>query len=151
MEIDGNVDIEAERFPVRLDRSDGPIDLGVWSKKSRGLPVVVLQEAAQSLLAAHFAIAATHPLFSRWKKQNISFTLMVSFSMVVLGECRYRSPQGRLAEQNQPRQAFLFYRSHPSLCECIQIRTPCRQLQWLYSPGLQHLAERFTELGVAIM
>jgi hypothetical protein len=31
MEIDGNVDIEAERFPVRLDRSDGPIDLGVWS------------------------------------------------------------------------------------------------------------------------
>ena len=44
----------------------------VWSKKSCGLPVVVLQEAAQSLLAAHFAIAATRPLFSRWKKQNIS-------------------------------------------------------------------------------
>ena len=40
----------------------------VWSKKSCGLPVVVLQEAAQSLLAAHFAIAGTHPLFSRWKK-----------------------------------------------------------------------------------
>src|SRR6266581_4687579 len=33
---------------------------------------------------------------------------MVSLSMVVLGERRYRSPQGRLAEQNQPRQAFLF-------------------------------------------
>jgi hypothetical protein len=55
--------------------------------------VVVLQEAAQSLLAAHFAIAGTHPLFSRRKKQNISFTLMVSLSMVVLGERRYRSPQ----------------------------------------------------------
>jgi hypothetical protein len=64
--------------------------------------VVVLQEAAQSLLAAHFAIAGTHPLFSRRKKQNISFTSMVSLSMVVLGESRYRSPQGRLAEQNQP-------------------------------------------------
>jgi hypothetical protein len=55
--------------------------------------VVVLQEAAQSLLAAHLAIAGTYPLFSRWKKQNIFFTLMVSLSMIVLGERRYRSPQ----------------------------------------------------------
>jgi hypothetical protein len=54
--------------------------------------VVLLQEAAQSLLAAHFAIVAAHPLFSRWKKQNIFFTLMVSLLMVVLGERRYRSP-----------------------------------------------------------
>src|SRR6266568_3827355 len=83
--------------------------------------------------------------------QPIFFTLMVSLSMVVLDERRYRSPQGRLAEQNQPRQAFLFYLSHPSLRKCVQIRTPCRQLQWLYSPGLQHLAERFAELAVAIM
>src|SRR5216683_5022559 len=86
--------------------------------------LVVLQEAAQSLLAAHFAIAATHPLFSRGEKQNIFFALMVSLSMVVLDERRYRSPQGRLAAQNQLRQAFLFYRSHPSLRECVQIRTP---------------------------
>ena len=35
-------------------------------------------QASQSLLAAHFAIAETHSLFSRWKKQN---------------ERRYRSPQ----------------------------------------------------------
>jgi len=48
-------------------------------------PCGSFQEAAQSLLAAHFAIVATRPLFSRWKKQNISFTLMVSLSMVVLG------------------------------------------------------------------
>jgi hypothetical protein len=54
--------------------------------------VVVLQEANQSLFAAPFAIAGTYPLFSRWKKQNISFTLMVSLSMVMLGELRYRSP-----------------------------------------------------------
>src|SRR6266705_771992 len=60
-------------------------------KKSCGLPVLVLQKAAQSLLAAHFAIVGTHPLFSRWKKQNIFFTVMVSLSMVVLGERRYRS------------------------------------------------------------
>jgi hypothetical protein len=64
----------------------------VWSKKSCGFPVVVLQEAAP-LLAAHFAIAGTYPLFSCWKEQNIFFTLMVSFSMVVLGECRYCFPQ----------------------------------------------------------
>src|SRR6266849_10007244 len=95
----------------------------VWSKKSCGLPVVVLQEAAQSLLAAHFAIAATHPLFSPWKKQNIFFSLMVSLSMVVLDVRCYRPPQGRLAAQNQLRQAFLFYRLHPSLRECVQIRT----------------------------
>src|SRR5216683_5922005 len=84
--------------------------------------LVVLQEAAQSLLAAHFAIAATHPLFSRGEKQNIFFALMVSLSMVVLGERRYRSPQGRLAAQNQLRQAFLFYRSHPSLRETVPVR-----------------------------
>src|SRR5260370_40643495 len=84
-----------------------PRRASVWSKKSCGLPVVVLQEAAQSLLAAHFAIAGTHPLFSCWKKQNIFFALMVSLSTVVLDERRYRSPQGRLAEQNQLRQAFL--------------------------------------------
>ena len=71
----------------------GLLDGPRMDKMSCGLPVVVLQEAAQSLLAAHFAIAGTHPLFSRWKKQNIFFTLMVSLSMVVLGERRYRSPQ----------------------------------------------------------
>ena len=68
-------------------------DYVVWSKKSCDLPVVVLQKAAQSLFAVHFAIAGTHPLFSCWKEQNISSTLMVSLSMVVLGERRYRSPQ----------------------------------------------------------
>src|SRR5260370_27862469 len=80
--------------------------------------MVALQEAVQSLLAAHFAIAATHPLFSPWKKQNIFFTLMVSFSMVVLGERRYRSPQGRLAEQNQPRP------SRNSLSSLLRLSTP---------------------------
>jgi hypothetical protein len=75
-------------FPVGC--SDHMVE---WSKKSCGLPVVLLQEAAQSLFAAHLAIAGTHPLFSCRKEQNIFFTLMVSFSMAVLGERRYRSPQ----------------------------------------------------------
>ena len=109
------------------------------------------QETAQSLLGAYFTITGTHPLFSRWKKQNILFTLMVSLSMVGLHERRDRPPQRRLAEQNQPRQTFLFYRSHPSLRVCVQIRTPGWQLQRLYSPRLQHFSERFAEFGVAIM
>ena len=48
-------------------------DATVWSKKSCDLPVVVLQKAAQSLFAAHFAIAGTHALFGCWKEQNISY------------------------------------------------------------------------------
>ena len=68
--------------------------------------MVVLQEAAQSLLAANFAIAGTNPLFSPGEKQNIFFALMVSLLMVVLDERRYHSPQGRFAEQNQLRQAL---------------------------------------------
>src|SRR5207249_2922726 len=60
---------------VKLDEQPytviGVLPHAVWSKTSCCLPVVVLQEAAQSLLAAHVAIAATHPLLSRWKKQNI--------------------------------------------------------------------------------
>jgi hypothetical protein len=39
--------------------------------------VVVLQQAAQSLLAADSAIAGTHPLLSRWKQENIFFALMI--------------------------------------------------------------------------
>ena len=54
-------------------------------------------------------LTGTHPLFSRWEKQNIFLSLMVALSMVVLHERRDRPPQRRLAEQNQPRQAFLFY------------------------------------------
>src|SRR2546427_1674494 len=115
------------------------------SKKSCDLPVVVLQETAQSLLAAYFAITGTHPLFSCWKKQNIFLSLMVSLSMVVLHECRQRPPQGRLAEQNQPRQAFLFYRSHPSLRVCVQIRTPCRQCRIWRSSGHLGMAVRWSE------
>jgi len=101
---------------------------GVWSKKSCGPSVVVLQETAQSLLAAYFAITGTHPLFSRWIKQNILLSLMVSLSMVVLHERRDRPPQRRLAEQNQPRQAFLFYRSHPSLRVGVQIPNDSQNL-----------------------
>ena len=80
---------------VRVERSCGTETPPhpVWSKNSCGSPVVVLQEAAQSLFAAHSAIEGTHSLFSCWKEQNIFFTLMVSFLMVVLGERRYRSPQ----------------------------------------------------------
>jgi hypothetical protein len=55
--------------------------------------VAVLQEATQSLFcSATLPSLEPTPLFSRWKKQNISFTLMVSLSMVMLGERRYRSP-----------------------------------------------------------
>jgi len=55
--------------------------------------------AAQSLFAAHFAIAGTHPLFSCWKKQNIFFTLMVSLSMVVVALHCYRSPRNDIVIQ----------------------------------------------------
>ena len=72
-------------------------------KKSCGLPVIVLQEAAPSLLASHFAFAGSHPLFSGSKKQNIYFALMVSLSMVVLGERRY----GALLSEHSPNKIKL--------------------------------------------
>jgi hypothetical protein len=68
---------------VKLDEQPytviGVLPHAVWSKTSCCLPVVVLQEAAQSLLGAHVAIAATHPLLSRWKKQNIFLYLDVFY------------------------------------------------------------------------
>ena len=47
-------------------------------KKVMRPPVIVLQEAAQSLLASHFAFAGSHRLFSHSKKQNIYFALIFS-------------------------------------------------------------------------
>ena len=108
--------------------------------------VVVLQQAAQSLLAADSAIAGTHPLLSRWKQENIFFTLMIPLRKIMLGEIRYRLPQCRLPEQNQSGQTFLFYRPHPSFRERVQIWTPRWQLQRLHTTSLHHLSERFAKL-----
>jgi hypothetical protein len=49
----------------------------VWSKYSCGLAVVILQEAAQSLFAAHAARNAADVFLLAWKQQNVSFALMV--------------------------------------------------------------------------
>jgi len=111
-------------------------------KKSCGPPVVVLRQTAQSLLLKGTLPSAEAEHFLSLK----GFSLHGS---VPRTPCR--PPQRRLAEQNQPRQTFLFYRSRPPLRVCVQIRTPGWQLQRVYSPGFQHFSKRFANFGVAIM
>jgi hypothetical protein len=75
----------------------------VWSKYSCGPAVVILQEAAQSLFAAHAACTAADYFLLPWKQQNVSSALMVP----LLKEMRYifsdRSAQRTLTKQHQLR------------------------------------------------
>jgi hypothetical protein len=73
----------------------------VWSKYSCGPAVVILQEAAQSLFAAHATLPAADDFLIPWKQQNVSFALMVP----LLKEMGYifsdRSAQRTLTKQHQ--------------------------------------------------
>jgi hypothetical protein len=110
--------------------------------------VVVLQEAGQSLLSAHSTIPGilvVQPLekaehFLYLDRFSLDFFTLDGFS---LDGCAQRTPlslsSGKTRRTESTSTSIHFYRSHPSLRECVRIRTPSWQLHWLHSPDLQHL------------
>jgi len=60
--------------------------LGVWSKYSCDATVIVFEEPPEAFSTADVRSAACSPIVSRREQQEIVFTLVVSFSMIVLCE-----------------------------------------------------------------
>jgi hypothetical protein len=82
---------------------------------------------------------------------EVAFALVISFGVMVLNELVQRAAQRGLGEQDEFRQALLFYRADPSLRERVQIPTARRQLDRSDSTRLQRRSERGAEFGVPIV
>jgi hypothetical protein len=71
--------------------------------------------------------------------------------MKVLEEIGYRTPQRELSEQDESRQALLFYRTYPALRVGIQIWAPCWQGQAFHASRSQRVSEFAAEFPIAIV
>src|SRR5258708_24202313 len=123
----------------------------VVSNLSCGLPVVEFQQTSQPLSGLDFASGLTDPV--RWHREqdHIPLALMVSLSVKMIRVLREHLPQGGLAEQDQFRQALLFYRSLPPLHIRIQIGTASWQFNCLDPDRLQDTSERRAEFCISIV
>jgi hypothetical protein len=75
--------------------------------------MIVAQEPAQSLAAAHWSLALT--IGRQRKQQDIVLPLMISLGMEMIDIVVQRPPQRALAEEDYLRQALLLDRKRPSL------------------------------------
>ncbi len=83
------------------------------NRQSGRSSVVVAQHPTQSFPACKIASRAAC-LFPRFY-QTIAQSLVVSLAVVVEDEFLHSSQQSRLAEEDQPMQAFVFDQSHETL------------------------------------
>ena len=75
--------------------------------------MVIAQEPAQPLAALH-GLRVTNVRI-QGKQQDITFPLMISFSMVMLDIFAQRSPQGAFTKENDLRQTLVLHRPDPAL------------------------------------
>src|ERR1022692_4895957 len=73
--------------------------------------------------------------------------LLVIMNLVLL----QGSSQRTLPKENEPRQAFFFNGSHPTLGVSVQVWTPGRQHNRLAPIGFDQLPERGAEFRIAIL
>ena len=85
--------------------------------RSCSVAVVVSQQTTKSLPALDLAGATAHFL-AGLKNPGVQ-SLMIAFRVVVFQKQGHRPAQGRLAEEDQPRKAFLFQVSMP-VCQPTQ-------------------------------
>ena len=117
----------------------------------RRLSLVVLQQTAQSLPTLHrcLSISCSFPL--QRKQNQILFTLVVALLMVMHDVLLQSSSQRRLSEQDEPREAFLFHRSHPALRKRIQVRAPRWQANRFDTSRFHQFTKCPTELRIPVM
>ena len=60
----------------------------------------------------------------KWLQQSVPYTLMITFGLIMHNIFSERPAKGFLAEKNHAIQAFLFYRTYKSFCECITVGCP---------------------------
>ena|SRR5438876_8160863 len=83
----------------------------VVSNLSCGLAVIEFEQASQPRSGLDFASGFTDPVRRHREQDHIPLALMVSLSVKMIHVLREHLAQGRLAEQDQFRQALLFCRS----------------------------------------
>ena len=88
---------------------------------------------------------------SRWERVGGCPSLVVPLAVEVLDVGVQRSPQRRLSEEDQLREALVLHRSHPPLRVSVQVRTPRRQLDRLYTGHHDRIVERTAVLSIAIV
>src|SRR5260370_30919184 len=85
--------------------------------------MVIAQETAQSLAAAHWPLAL--PIGYPRKQQDVALPLMIPLSVEMVDVVAQRSPQRLFAEEDHFGQALLLDRPHPAL------RIPPRTVAWV--------------------
>src|ERR1035438_5999977 len=87
-------------------------------------PLIVLQQTTESFFATHNSVVPARPSIRPGEQQSVLLALVIAL-LVVMGHVLLQgSAQRSLPEQDEFRQAFLFYRSHPAFRIGVQIRTP---------------------------
>src|ERR1700732_4851677 len=76
---------------------------------------------------------------------------MVALLVIMSAVLLQGSAQRTLPKENEPRQAFFFNRSHPTLGVSVQVWTPGRQHNRLAPVGFDQLPERGAEFRIAIL
>ena len=76
---------------------------------------------------------------------------MVALLVIMSAVLLQGSSQRTLPKENEPRQAFFFNGSHPTLGVSVQVWTPGRQHNRLAPIGFDQLPERGAEFRIAIL
>src|SRR5580704_19276012 len=76
---------------------------------------------------------------------------MVALLVIMSAVLLQGSSQRTLPKENEPRQAFFFNGSHPTLGVSVQVWTPGRQYNRLAPIGFDQLPERGAEFRIAIL
>ena len=117
--------IRQPHIPPLIKISQFPMIQPVWPKYSRGAAIVV-QQTAESPLASHSRSEYCSRLVRGSEGQNIAFSLVITFGVVVHQELSQRPPERALPEQNQFGKVLLLDGSHPPFSERVEIRTTRR-------------------------
>src|SRR5258708_13737819 len=87
---------------------------------SRGLSMVIAQEATQSLAAPHRPLAV--PIRGSRKQQDVTRPLMIPLGMEMVDILAQRPPQRTLTEQDHFGQALLLASPYPTSRAAVQLR-----------------------------
>jgi hypothetical protein len=116
---------------------------------SCNLAIIICEQPSQALPTHHLPLLA--PDAWLWSNELVVKTLMVSL-VVIMRQVRldHRTQRG-LSDHDHLLQRFCFDRAHEPFTVRIEIRTPWRQDDRLYSTGTQHLVEGMSKFLVPVV
>ena len=110
----------------------------IWQcSASRCLAVVVIEQAAELLLAPNPSLSRQH----LWRQQLVLHSLVISLLVIM----NFVGPQGCLqmvlTQENQAVCALGLYRAYKPFCNCIALRNPGRAQHDLDADRFENLPE----------